>query len=129
MAQAEESQGGVPMKASVNNKRGVAIVSFEGQLSFAHTLKLKEKLQELYTEKKNKKIIFNLEKLEFVGSSGIKPFIKTLRTFNKETIKPRVCGLSAEYQKLFSAFEGRDKFEIFENENAAIRSYLKTGNA
>ena len=117
------------MKASVINKRGVAIVSFEGQLSFAHTHKLKEKLQELYTEKKNKKIVFNLEKLNFVGSSGIKPFIKTLKTFNKESVKPRFCGLSPEYQRLFSAFEGRDKFEIFETENAAIRSYLKPGNA
>jgi len=116
------------MKAIVTNKQGVIIVSFEGHLSFSHTTKLKETLQELYERKKNKKVAFNFEKLEFVGSSGIKPFIKMLKEFNKETQKPRFYGLSTEYQRLFKAFEGRNPFFIFNDEREALKSYRFTPN-
>lgn len=111
------------MKAIVVNKRGITIVSFEGHLSFSHTIKLKETLHNLYESKKNKKVVFNFEKLEFVGSSGIKPFIKILRTFNKDTVKPRFYGLSIEYQRLFKVFQGRSPFYVFNNEQEALKSY------
>lgn len=111
------------MKAIVTNKRGITIVSFEGHLSFSRTTKLKETLQELYERKKNKKVVFNFEKLEFVGSSGIKPFIKMLKEFNKDTQKPRLYGLSSEYRRLFKAFEARNPFFIFNDEKEALKSY------
>ncbi len=116
------------MKAIVTNKRGITIVSFEGHLTFSHTTKLKETLQELYERKKNKKVAFNFEKLEFVGSSGIKSFIKMLKEFNKDTQKPRFYGLSLEYQRLFKAFEGRTPFFIFNDEHEALKSYRWTSN-
>ena|SRR3990167_2523869 len=111
------------MKAQVINKRGVTIVSFEGFLNFSHPLQLKENLQKLYATKRNKKLVFNLEKLEFVGSTGIKDFIEVLRFFNKDSVRPKFVGLSPEYQKLFRAFERGRKFHIFDSEFDAIRSY------
>jgi len=113
------------VKALVHHKRGVTIVSFEGHLNFSHIQKLKESLTDLYTTQKNKKVIFNLSKLAFVGSSGIKPFIKVFRAFNKDKkTRPHFTGLSPEYQRLFKAFQGKGKFEIFDDEPTALRSYF-----
>lgn len=111
------------MKASIINKRGVAIVLFEGQLNFLHSRKLQEQLKEFYATKKNKKIVFDLKNLEFIGSSGIRPFIRIFKSLNKKRVKPRLCGLSPEYQRLFRAFEGRKRFFIFSDEKEAIKSY------
>ena len=116
------------MKAIVTNKQGVTIVSFEGYLNYSYTIKLKETLQELYAHKKNKKIVFNFEKLEFVGSSGMKPLIKLFKEFNKDAPKPRFYGLSTEYERLFKAFEGRNPFFIFNTEKEALKSYRFTPN-
>ncbi len=111
------------MKAFIVYKRGVSVVLFDGHLNFLHSKQLKEKLESFYINKKNKKIIFNLKNLEFIGSSGIKPFIQIFKRLNKKRTKPRLCGLSPEYQRLFRAFEGRKRFYIFENEGEAIKSY------
>lgn len=111
------------MKASIIHKRGVSVVLFDGHLSFIHAKQLREQLESFYVNKKNKKIIFNLKNLEFIGSSGIKPFIQIFKRLNKRRTKPRLCGLSPEYQRLFRAFEGRKRFHIFENEGEAIQSY------
>ncbi len=112
------------MKATLNHKRGVTIVSFEGFLNFSHPQKIKDSLEAFYLKKKNKKIVFNLEKLEFIGSSGIKPLIKIFKDLNRKRLMPRFYGLSPIYEKLFRAFEGRKKrFKIFKTETDALKSY------
>lgn len=111
------------LKATIEQKHGVSIIHFEGQLDFAHTLVLKEKLQEVYLDKKNKKLLFNFEKLEFVGSSGIRPFIQYLKKFNRSDCPPRYYGVSPEYRKIFQALEGRSKFDIYLSEEEAFHSY------
>jgi anti-anti-sigma factor len=122
------------LKATVTNKRGVSLVTFEGQLDFSLPNKLRERLKELYKSKKNQKIVFDLAGLEFVGSTGIKPFIQMLDEFNKKGMKPRYVGLSAEYERLFKAFQGKKAFTILEDKQTAIKSYkrrmwTKKGNA
>lgn len=111
------------MKATVVHKRGVAVVFFEGHLSFLHAKQLRKQLESFYVAKKNKKIIFNLKNLEFIGSSGIKPFIQIFKNLNKKRLKPRLCGLSTEYQRLFKTFEGKKRFHIFSDESEAMKSY------
>lgn len=115
-----KKQGGI-VKAIVTHKRGVTVVSFEGNLDFGYALTIKEKLRDL--AKKHKKIVFNLEKLAFVGSAGFKPFIKTLQSFYKH--KPRYCGLKEEYLRLFKAYKTRP-LAIFENEKQACGSFNKS---
>lgn len=111
------------MKATIVQKRGVSVVFFDGHLNFLHAKQLRKQLESFYVTKKNKKIIFNLKNLEFIGSSGMKPFIQIFKNLNKKRIKPRLCGLSPEYQRLFKAFEGKKRFHIFSDESGAIKSY------
>lgn len=111
------------MKATVVNKRGITFVSFEGHLNYAHSEILKTEIKQLLERKRNQKIVFNFEKLQFVGSSGIRPFIAVLRVLNNARMAPRYYGVAPEFQRLFETYRGHKRFKIFSDEKEAIRSY------
>ncbi len=97
----------------------------EGHLDFDTTQQFEEACTGMITKIEDAKVVFNLAKLKFVGSSGINHFIKVLKDFNRLGEKPRYCGLSSEFEKIFRAFEtSRNPFEIFETEDLAIKSFV-----
>ncbi len=70
-------------------------------------------------------IIFDLEKLDFVGSCGITNFLQTLAEFNgKSAIKPKYNHMKNEFKRMIKAFDvsfGSD----FENETHLNTPALK----
>ena len=71
-----------------------------------------------------KKIIFNFENLEFVGSSGISNFVQTLKEVNaRSSFRPRYCNVRSEFQKIIRAFDEAQEFEFFETEERARSSF------
>jgi anti-anti-sigma factor len=102
----------------------VIVFELEGQLDFETTLQFKETCTELMKKNNSERVVFNLEKLKFVGSSGINQFIRVLKDFNALSEKPRYCHLSSEFQKVFKAYQtARNPFEVFETESQAITSF------
>jgi anti-anti-sigma factor len=111
--------GGLTMKASIRNDGDFTILDISGYLDFENSRPVAESIGELYSKNQGSKILINLEELEFVGSSGISAFVKSLRVFNRMRIKPVYFGLKSEFIKLFRLFEGADPFEIFDDLTAA----------
>jgi anti-anti-sigma factor len=116
------------MKTQVKKIGDTLIVSMNGKLDFETSMPLREDLskiiRETRTDSSPKKIIFNLEKLDFVGSSGISNFVQTLREFNQAApIKPRYCNVKSEFQKVIKAFDESDAFEFYDNEDRAKKSF------
>jgi anti-anti-sigma factor len=117
------------MKTQVKKVGDTLIVTMNGRLDFETALPLREDLSKIIREAKKTdaaptKIIFNLEKLDFVGSSGISSFVQTLREFNQASpIKPRYCHVKSEFQKVIKAFDESNAFEFFDNEERAKKSY------
>lgn len=102
----------------------VMVVELEGQLDFETTLQFRETFVNLVEKSPAKRIVINMEKLRFVGSSGINQFIRVLKEFNSSKDKPRYCKLSTEFQRLFRALQTtRNPFEIFEDESSAKTSF------
>lgn len=76
-----------------------------------------------------RKIIFNLEKLEFVGSSGIASFVQTLREFNASApSQPLYCNVRSEFKRVFKAFGDADQFEFLDSLDDAVAK-VATGSA
>lgn len=72
------------------------------------------------TDSTPKKIIFNLERLEFVGSSGIASFVQTLRDFNANApSKPVYCNVKSEFKRVIRAFDETGNFEFIDSLEAA----------
>jgi anti-anti-sigma factor len=102
----------------------VIVFELEGQLDFETTLQFKETCADLIRRNNAQRVVFNMEKLKFVGSSGISQFIRVLKDFNGLKEKPRYCHLSSEFVRVFKAYQAtRNPFEIFENEGAAVSSF------
>lgn len=116
------------MKTNIKKSGDTIIVSMDGRLDFEAHVPLREDLSKLIsTQKKDevpKKIIFNLENLEFVGSSGISAFVQTLREFNATApAKPRFCNVKSEFRRVMKAFDEGEVFEFYDNEERAKKSF------
>jgi anti-anti-sigma regulatory factor len=60
-------------------------------------------------------IIFNLENLEFVGSSGISSFVQALKEFNLQApSRPIYCNVKSEFKRIIKAFDEEAIFDIEE---------------
>jgi anti-anti-sigma factor len=108
------------MEAKVINQDGVFVVTLSGQLDFESADNLRLTCRKLFREKK---VIFNLARLNFVGSSGLTPFLELLSEMNKSHGKDiKLCSVSSEFVRLF---EAGDLFglEIYESETRARQAF------
>lgn len=122
---ADVSQNDV-MKTKVTNQDACTVVELSGYLDFETANPFARSIEDIYKTDKGARILIDLSQLEFVGSSGISSFVKSLRAFNKLKMKPTYFGMKSEFLRLFRAFEEDTPFEIVENaqtarDNALIR--------
>lgn len=116
------------MKTQIKKNGDTMVISMGGKLDFDVNEPLRADLgkiiQQANTDTVPKKIIFNLENLEFVGSCGISSFVQTLRDFtHRAPLKPRYCNVRSEFKKIMQAFDEESGFEFYENEEGARKSF------
>lgn len=116
------------MKTDIKKIGDTLVVSLDGRLSFETQEKMRESLNKILrrskTDETAKKIIFNLQNLEFVGSSGISSFVQALKEVNRDApTKPRYCNVKSEFKKIIEAFDEESAFEFFDNEERARNSF------
>jgi anti-anti-sigma factor len=116
------------MKTEIKKTGDTIVVNMDGRLDFDTYLPLRDDLSKLTRsdgiDSIPKKIIFNLENLEFVGSSGISSFVQTLKDFNTSaTTKPRYCNVKSEFRRIIQAFDETEVFQFYENEDRARKSF------
>ncbi len=115
------------MNLKVKQEGTVLVFEVEGLLDFESTQLFQETCADLIAKKQARNVVFNFDGLKFVGSSGINQFIRTLKEFNGSPEKPRLCQMSAEYVRMFKAYETqRNPFEIFDTESEAIASFSES---
>ncbi|MCB0416738.1 MAG: STAS domain-containing protein [Bdellovibrionaceae bacterium] len=103
----------------------VLVLELEGQLDFESTQEFERTCSELLQKKPSDQVVISLEKLRFVGSSGIGQFINVLKGFNRNhKAKTKLCNLSAEFQRMFKVHQtSRKPFEVFSNIDEAVASF------
>lgn len=111
------------MNTKIIKKGDTIIVSMNGRLDFETQEPLKNDLRRIMdqtqkTDSVPKKVIFDLQNLEFVGSSGISSFVQTLKDFNHHSpSRPKYCNVKSEFKKVMKAFDENDTFEFWENDD------------
>lgn len=110
------------MKTIVKKEGDTVIVHFEGRIDYSGQDSFRDHLQSILPIESLKNspssthIIFDLENLSFVGSSGISSFIRTLQEFNSHSpIKPRYRHVRSEFRKMIRAFAENGQFEFIED--------------
>lgn len=109
----------------VRHDGNVIIFDLEGQLDFETTVQFRDTCVGMMKKMNSDKVIFNIEKLRFVGSSGINQFVRVLKEFHsKNKQKPKICNASIEFSKIIRALQtARNPFEFFEEEKTAVQAF------
>ena len=109
------------MQASFAKLGEVVVVELAGRLDFETSEPFRRTcLERLVREK----VVFDLRRLNFVGSLGLKDFVSTLEDMTQNSASGvRFSGVSSEFRRLFEAsnLEGR---EIFETTAQAVQSFV-----
>lgn len=109
------------MDIQLLNSGSISVCIVSGRLDIEKSKQFK---QVVTRSLKNTKIIFSLERLNFVGSSGIQLFfqaINELRTQNN--VDCRIVGLNNDFKRLLE-YSQMGHLDIYENMQMAIQSFV-----
>lgn len=110
------------MKIKVQKTEDMVIIKLIGCLNYESIDPFHKACLKYFPEKK---VIFNLERLNFVGSSGITSFLDmmtSLLKMNKEGV--RLCCVGSEFQRIFQTSPIKE-IEIHKSEMNAKLSFEK----
>ncbi len=108
------------MKAKIEWQQDVLVVGLDGQIDFENVREFRKKSLRHFTQNK---VIFRLDGLDFVGSTGLMDFVQTLKEVSE--LNPNgigLCQLSFEFEKLLQNHETH-KLLVFEDFEKAMQHY------
>ncbi len=107
------------MKVTSNLRPTYKIIELEGRIDASNYLAFREKLLGDISEDDN--VILNLEKLEFIDSSGLGVFVRVQKTLNERDLKLCLVNMNNKIRLVFEITRANRVFEIFDNIEMATR--------
>jgi stage II sporulation protein AA (anti-sigma F factor antagonist) len=103
----------------VNDK---LVVYLEGRLDVSVANEVEEELSKLIDEGGHRHIVLNMDKVEYMSSSGFRACIATLRKLNSMEGTLKLCNIRPSVKRIFDVIELTSLFDIFESEAEALNS-------
>lgn len=110
------------MRITTLNEGGVRIVSLEGRMDLANSLKAETKLNELLADGETK-IIIDLEKLEFMSSSGLRAIIFLEKKMGERGGTLVLANMSETVENLFRLTRLYDLFVVRKSLGEALACF------
>ncbi len=108
------------MRAMMTDKNGVFVVTIGGTLDIEYTQIFKDTC---LREFKEKKVIFNMENANFVGSTGLQSFVETIKSLSCNEFGIKLVKPKSEFKRMFQNLDIQ-KLQIHESEETAMASFL-----
>ena len=108
------------MIITLNKIGDTNIVQIEGRLDTTNYGELEHHLSSL-TDKKELIILLDLEKMEYISSSGLRILLMFLKKLKSLEGRVMLCGLSNDIKEIFEISGFINIFEIFENQEEALK--------
>ena len=86
------------MKAKILKNEHYVLVDLSGHINYESLDELREICHSQY---KGSRIVFNLEHLKFVGSSGITDFVSLLKSVGPQNL--HICSAQPEFYRVFES--------------------------
>ena len=106
------------MKTQITKNKDVIIVRLQGLADVESVVSLNQTCDQHLLQKK---IIFNLADLNFVGSSGIAALTGILKKLSQNS-RLKVCSVGSEFRRIFASSHLED-LEIYETEDKALKEF------
>ena len=97
------------------------IVYLEGRLDVSVANEVEEELSRLIDQENQKHIILNMDKVEYMSSSGFRACIATLRKLNARDGSLKLTNIRPSVKRIFDVIELTSLFDIYESEEEALR--------
>ncbi len=106
------------------SRNGIEILSFENvsKLNILVAQSLKEEIAQ-YLNKPGKKIILNLEGIEYVDSSGFGALLSILRNAKNNDSIFKICNISPDVMELVKLLQLHNVFEIHDSVDECVNSF------
>lgn len=109
------------MEARLRRMGDVTVISISGSLTIEETQPFREVCVRKFA---GQKVIFNMQRANFVGSTGIQAFLETLQSMDPGAQHGvRMVGVRTEFKRIISNLESQ-KIEFFEDDDGALRDWL-----
>lgn len=107
----------------IEKKSGeVSILSFTGRLDAYSANEVEKKIAALI-ESGQEKIVLNLDKLEYISSSGLRVFLAQLKKARKQQGDLKLACMKPYIKEVFDIAGFTQLFNIFETEDAAAGNF------
>ncbi len=119
------------MKAQIRTDAlGNITVHMQGGLDYENTQPLREELMDLTKTNPTAIVTIDLNRLDFVGSSGINHFVDTVKILSKDSSQIRLSNVASEFIKVFKLYNFEDIEKLIEEFNDDETEHLnyKFGN-
>ncbi len=94
------------MKAKVRtDSSGDITIMMEGGLDFENSMPFRRELEGITKDNPACKITLDLNRLDFVGSSGIGYFVETIKSLNEKKDQIRISNVRTEFLKVFKLYD------------------------
>lgn len=99
----------------------IAVVSLSGRIEVEKTQSFKKACLQNFSDKK---VVFCMKNLHFVGSSGIQSFFNVLSELNAgHRMNVKIAGMTPDFQRLYSFAECKN-LEVHEDIEGALLSFI-----
>ena len=110
------------MEIEIREKEEIIIVDVSGEIDLYNAPEIKEAIKEQMDNKK-KKVIINLEKVNYIDSSGIGALISSLSNLRKVGGDLKLLHVYDSVKKVLELTKLTSFFGIYDNEEKAIAAF------
>jgi len=110
------------MEIKTRESNDTVILDVDGEIDLYNAPLLKDVIEQS-TEAQKYNIIINLEKVSYIDSSGIGALISSLSKLKKYQGGLKIINVTGSVKKVFELTKLTTFFEIFDDENEAIKSF------
>lgn len=116
------------MEITKNTLGDTAVLYLNGRLDLNSSGEVKVRVKELL-DKRTKKIILNLARVDFINSSGLGVLVSLLRDVRLASSRLAITNLLPYVHEIFEITQLTNVFDIYDTEEAALDGFLlKSGN-
>lgn len=110
------------MQIRFEDKNGVRICIVEGDIDINTSPQVKKSFDKVLKDKSDK-VLINLQKVEYVDSSGLATIVEILKNLKAYGGKLRLSNLSNKVRSLFEITKLEKLFDIADSQDEALKNF------
>ena len=96
------------------------VIYLSGRIDIVYSEEIEKGLNEMIENGKFQFLIWNMEKVEYISSSGFKVAIVVLKKLKEKKKGLKLCNIRPSVKRIFDMMELTSLFEIYETEEKAL---------